>query len=205
MKDFQLTRRIILNNIAHTPKVPSSPAESGFFQMKEYDVTKLPFTSISRENWEMLLELPEEELYAVIQAVGNYVLTGKECDCGTLVSRVVCNQLISVIDRKGQKSFNSQSNLPDKKKRPVSQGEDKPAPQPVPRPAPEITMDDDAYFEEFFNDPTMDYSTLIGNVSYFKERKRDELNKLFQKLRKRYSGDKIIQVLQEKYMERMNR
>ena len=72
--------------------------------MKDYDITKLPFTSISRENWEMLVELPAEELYAVIQAVGNYVLTGEECDCDTLVSRVVCNQLISTIDRKGQKA-----------------------------------------------------------------------------------------------------
>ena len=65
----------------------------------------------------MLVELPKEELYEVIQAVGVYVLTGEECNCDTLVSRVVCNQLISVIDRKGQKSTNSAKNLPDKKKR----------------------------------------------------------------------------------------
>lgn len=105
--------------------------------MKEYDVTKLPFTSISRENWEMIVELPAEELYAVIQAVGNYVLTGEECDCDTLVSRVVCNQLISTIDRKGQKAVNSARNLPDKKKKETNQAEVKQEPQPTPQPAQE--------------------------------------------------------------------
>ena len=73
----------------------------------------------------MLVELPAEELYAVIQAVGNYVLTGEECDCDTLLSRVVCNQLISTIDRKGQKAVNSARNLPDKKKKETKQTEAK--------------------------------------------------------------------------------
>ena len=83
--------------------------------MKEYDITKLPFTSISRENWEMLIDLDEETLYSVIQSVGNYVLTGERCNCDDTLSRVVCNQLISVIDRKGQRSFNSSKNLPNKR------------------------------------------------------------------------------------------
>lgn len=172
--------------------------------MKEYDVTKLPFTSISRENWEMIVELPAEELYAVIQAVGNYVLTGEECDCDTLVSRVVCNQLISTIDRKGQKAVNSARNLPDKKKKETNQAEVKQEPQPTPQPAPEPTKDDDTLFEDFFYDRSMDYSSLLTNVSYFKERKKDELNRLYQSLGKRYTGDQIIQILQDKWTERIN-
>ena len=174
--------------------------------MKDYDITKLPFNSISRENWEMLVELPAEELYAVIQAVGNYVLTGEECDCDTLVSRVVCNQLISTIDRKGQKAVNSARNLPDKKKKETKQAEVKQEPQPTPEPepAPEPAKDDDALFEDFFYDRSMDYSSLLTNVSYFKERKKDELNMLYKKLGKRYTADQIIQILQEKWLEKIN-
>lgn len=85
--------------------------------MNEYDVTKLPFTSISRENWQMLKDLDADTLYDVIQNVSEYVLTGEKCDCDNTLSRVVCNQLINVIDRKGQKSHNSSKNLPDKSKK----------------------------------------------------------------------------------------
>ena len=79
--------------------------------MKEFDITKMPFTSISRENWQMLVDLDAETLYSVIQNVGNYVITGERCDCDNTLSKVVCNQLISVIDRKAEKSFNSAKNL----------------------------------------------------------------------------------------------
>ena len=84
--------------------------------MEQFDITKLPFTSISRENWQMLKDLDMETLYDVIQHVSTYVLTGEECDCDTTLSKVVCNQLISVINRKGQKSYNSSKNLPNGKK-----------------------------------------------------------------------------------------
>lgn len=155
----------------------------------------------------MLVELPAEELYAVIQAVGNYVLTGEECDCDTLVSRVVCNQLISTIDRKGQKATNSAKNLPSKKKTEatVPASEKQPRPVQEPQPVQEPTVDDDELFEDFFGDRAMDYSSLMTNVSYFKQRKKDELNTLFQRLGRRYSGEQIIQILQDKYLERMNR
>lgn len=65
----------------------------------------------------MLTDLDSETLYDVIQNVGNYVLTGEKCDCDNTLSRIVCNQLISVIDRKGEKSYNSSKNLPDRKKK----------------------------------------------------------------------------------------
>lgn len=159
----------------------------------------------------MIVELPAEELYAVIQAVGNYVLTGEECDCDTLVSRVVCNQLISTIDRKGQKAVNSAKNLPDKKKKEPKEVKQAQAIAPQEnkqedlQPAPEPTKDDDTLFEDFFYDRSMDYSSLLTNVSYFKERKKDELNRLYQNLGKRYSGDQIIQILQKKWAERISK
>ena len=65
----------------------------------------------------MLTDLDAETLYDVIQNVGGYVLTGEKCDCENTLSKVVCNQLISVIDRKGVKSHNSSKNLPDRKKK----------------------------------------------------------------------------------------
>ena len=172
--------------------------------MKEYDITKLPFTSISRENWEMLLELDRDSLYDVMQKIGNYVLTGERCDCDNTLSKIVCNQVISVIDRKGQAYCKTTSNLKPREKK---EQEPQPVqePQPTPKPAPEPTMDDDALFEDFFYDRTMDYSSLLTDVTYFKERKKDDLNRLYQSLGKRYSGDQIIQKLQEKWLERINR
>ena len=86
------------------------PAGSGFLFM-EIDITKVPFTSISRENWEMLMALDKDTLYSVIQTVGSYVLTGEKCECDNTLSRVVCGQLISVIDRKAEKSRNSANNI----------------------------------------------------------------------------------------------
>lgn len=62
----------------------------------------------------MLTDLDADTLYDVIQNVGNYVLTGDKCDCDNTLSKVVCNQLISVIDRKGLKAYNSAKNLPNK-------------------------------------------------------------------------------------------
>lgn len=62
----------------------------------------------------MLKDLDAETLYDVIQNVSEYVLTGEKHDCDNTLSRVVCNQLINVIDRKGQKSHNSSKNLPDR-------------------------------------------------------------------------------------------
>lgn len=79
--------------------------------MEDFDVKRLPFTSISRENWQMLVELDAETLYSVIQMVGNYVITGEECECNDVLSKVVCSQLISVINRKGKKSRNSSDNI----------------------------------------------------------------------------------------------
>ena len=86
---FQDTVRIIKNNIVHIPKVLHPPAGSGFLFM-EIDITKVPFTSISRENWEMLMALDKDTLYSVIQTVGSYVLTGEKCECDSTLSRVVC-------------------------------------------------------------------------------------------------------------------
>ena len=65
----------------------------------------------------MLVDLDAETLHDVIQNVGSYVLTGEKCDCDNTLSKVVCNQLISVIDRKGEKAHNSSKNLPDKSKK----------------------------------------------------------------------------------------
>ena len=65
----------------------------------------------------MLTDLDAETLYDVIQNVGSYVLTGEKCDCDNTLSKVVCNQMISVIDRKGEKAHNSSNNLPDRKKK----------------------------------------------------------------------------------------
>lgn len=65
----------------------------------------------------MLSDLDAETLYDVIQNVSSYVLTGERCDCNNTLSKVVCNQLISVIDRKGEKAHNSSKNLPDRKKK----------------------------------------------------------------------------------------
>lgn len=98
------------------PKCDGFWLEGIFIRMEQFEITKLPFTSISRENWLMLKDLDMETLYDVIQHVSAYVLTGEECDCDTTLSKVVCNQLISVINRKGQKSYNSSKNLPNGKK-----------------------------------------------------------------------------------------
>lgn len=163
----------------------------GFLKMTEYDVTKLPFTSISRENWQMLVELPAEELYEVIQVIGHYVLTGEECNCETVLSKIVCNQIVSVIDRKGQKYCNTTGNLKPRQKKEEKQEE----PQ---------EHDDDYYFDSFLEDPQMDFSYLLGDITYFKNRKADDLNRLYVRLGKRYTGDQIIQILQEKYMKKLN-
>lgn len=178
--------------------------------MIEYDVTKLPFTSISRENWQMLLELDKDSLYDVIQHIGNYVMSG-ECNCETTLSRVVCGQVISVIDRRGKGYWERTKHLKQGKEQqaekvPVSESEPEPVQEPVqePQPVQEPTVDDDELFEDFFGDKAMDYSSLMTNVSYFKQRKKDELNTLIQRLGRRYSGDQIIQILQDKYLERMN-
>lgn len=71
--------------------------------MESYDITKLPFTSISRENWEMLKELDKETLYKVIQRVGKYVLEGEKTESNDILTNIVSNQLINVIYRKAKK------------------------------------------------------------------------------------------------------
>lgn len=167
--------------------------------MKEYDITKLPFTSISRENWEMLLELDKDSLYDVMQKIGNYVLTGEKCDCDNTLSKIVCNQVISVIDRKGAAYCKTTGNLKPREKK-----VQEPQPTPKPEPAPEPTMDDDALFEDFFSDLSMDYSSLITNISYFKERKKEDLNKLYKRLGKRYEPERLIQILQERWLNRQH-
>ena len=148
----------------------------------------------------MLMELDKDSLYDVMQKIGNYVLTGERCDCDNTLSKIVCNQVISVIDRKGEAYCKTTGNLKPREKKEVVKQE----PQPTPQPVEEPTKDDDALFEDFFSDSTMDYSSLLTNVTYFKERKKDELNRLFQRLGKRYTGGQIIQMLQDKYLERAN-
>lgn len=165
--------------------------------MKDFDITKLPFTSISRENWEMLLELDKDSLYDVMQKIGNYVMTGEKCDCDNTLSKIVCNQVISVIDRKGAAYCKTTSNLKPREKK-VQE------PQPTPEPIQEPTRDDDWYFEEFLSDPAMDYSSLLGNLDYFKQRKARELNDLYKKLGRRYTGEQILQILQEKWLKKIN-
>lgn len=93
------------------PKVLSTTGGKWVIFMEEFDITKMPFTSISRENWQMLIDLDADTLYDVIQTVGNYVLSGEKCECENTLSKVVCNQVISVIDRKGRKSRNSANNI----------------------------------------------------------------------------------------------
>lgn len=184
--------------------------------MKEYDVTKLPFTSISRENWEMLVELDKDSLYDIIQKIGNYVLTGEKCDCGDTLSKIVCTQILNSIDKKGEAYFKTTGNLKGKKKEnfplkkekePVASIE--PEPTPDQEPAAELNQacqkDDDALFDEFLSDPTMDYSSLVTDISYFKVRKRNELNNLFIALGKRYGPEQIIQILQEKWTNKINK
>jgi len=96
----------------------------------------------------MLLDLDAETLYDVIQNVGNYVVTGERCDCDTTLSRVVCEQLISVINRKAEKALNSISNLKPKaeaqeqEQEPISVSiddviEEKQEVKPIPTYAPE--------------------------------------------------------------------
>lgn len=180
--------------------------------MTDYDVTKLPFISISREGAKMLKKLDEGTLYDVMQHVLDYVLTGEECDCHDTLSSVVCGMLIDTIDRKGKKAFNSIKNLPPSPKKktevtvPASEKQPQPVqePQPTPEPVQEPSKDDDALFEDFFYDRTMDYSSLLTDVTYFKERKKDDLNRLYQNLGKRYTADQIIQILQEKWAKKIN-
>ena len=142
----------------------------------------------------MLVELPAEELYQVIQVIGNYVLTGEECNCDTVLSKIVCNQIVSVIDRKGLKYCNTTSNLkPRQKKQEEVQ---------VKPPKPE--HDDDYYFDAFLENPAKDFSTLITNVSFFCESNRSELHMLCKNLHNKYTADQIIQILQEKWLNKVN-
>lgn len=171
--------------------------------MNDYDVTSLPFTCISRENWQMLIELNAETLYDVIQRVGNYVLTGEDCDCDSTLSKVVCKQLISVIDRKGLKARNSANNLKKKKTQETPTEQQKIKEEVVVEEPISQNIDEEQLFEEFFKDPSMDYSTMLTNLEYFKQRKRNDLNTLYQRLGKRYSGEQIIQLLQDKYCQRI--
>lgn len=196
--------------------MPHHRRRVGFLIMKDYDVTKLPFISISREGVKMLKKLDERSLYDVMQSVLDYVLTGEECECEDTLSSVVCGMLIDTIDRKGQKYCNTTKNLKQGNKAetvPVSEKESQPAQKPKPQPKveqpappqPEPTISDDEYFEDFFGDKAMDYSTLVTNVGYFKQRKASDLNQLYLSLGKRYTGTQIIEKLQEKYLERLNR
>ena len=77
---------------------------------EEYSVTKLAFTSISRENWLMLKRLNKEDTYSVIQALADYVLDGTKQETDGLVD-MVFEQVSSVIDRKGKKTLNSIGNF----------------------------------------------------------------------------------------------
>lgn len=170
----------------------------------EYNVSLLPFTCISRENWQMLLELDTDTLFDVIQRVGAYVMTGEKCDCDSAFSRLVCNQLISVIDRKGLKAFNSIKNLPPKKKQApqVATIQDKPENLQQPE---KPKRDDDYYFESFLDNPTKDFSALLGNVTYLVQSSATELEMLYNNLGGRYTQQEIIKQLQERYIKRISR
>lgn len=189
--------RKIKNNICPQPEGAASPEGSGIFYMDNYDVTKLPFTSISRENWQMLMELDPESLYDVIQHIGNYVLSG-ECNCETTLSKVVCGQVISVIDRRGKGYWDRIKHLKQGKTATAGMTVKEEEIQQAPK------MTDDEYFDAFFNDPAMDYSSLLTNPDYFKQRKKSALNELYLHLEKRYDANQIIQILQDKYTEKLN-
>lgn len=128
--------------------------------MKDFDITKLPFTSISRENWEMLLELDKDSLYDVMQKIGNYVLTGERCDCDNTLSKIVCNQVISVIDRKGQAYCKTTGNLKPREKK-VQE------PQPAQEPPKENKYKDmpwEEYLKKFISrHPSFNYDMNVDS------------------------------------------
>ena len=93
-----------------------------------YDITKLPFTCISKENWKTLRELEADTLYCVIQHIADYVLEGEgEWETDDILCRVVFQQLKDVIDRKGrsaQKSANNLNKVKKSKEPPVEKKEE---------------------------------------------------------------------------------
>lgn len=78
--------------------------------MEVFDVTKVPFTSISRENWMMLKRLDRDSAYDALQMIASYVIDGEESSYDGIAG-MVAEQVVSVIKRKGEKSFNSSANL----------------------------------------------------------------------------------------------
>lgn len=78
--------------------------------MNNFNVTQSPFITTSRENWMMLKRLDKDNTYEVIQAIADYILDGVEPSYEGLTG-MVTEQVVSVITRKGQKSWNSKNNL----------------------------------------------------------------------------------------------
>lgn len=101
IRDFQPTERISINNIAHTPKVPLSPEESGFKFMKRLSET--PFINISAENLDAASDMLDrnqkgELLEMIIEAVRNDGAPTTE----DRYVRGVFNQFMAVIERKAR-------------------------------------------------------------------------------------------------------
>lgn len=161
----------------------------------------------------MLTSLDDAAFCNVLRTVFSYVLSGEKCDCENTYDKAICELLIDVINRKAQKAYNSSKNLPQKKKKETPSLEEKEEPQvstmPVPKeePAPpqEIGVDEDQIFNEFFTDQAMDYSKLLTNPDYVRQRKRDELNGIYKKLEKKYTANRIIEILQDKYAKRISK
>lgn len=78
--------------------------------MSEYNVQKLAFTSLSRENWKMIKWLNEKDTYLVIQGVADYILNGERPNLEGMAG-LAAEQIIATIDRKGEKTINSVNNL----------------------------------------------------------------------------------------------
>ena len=74
----------------------------------------------------MLKRLGKDDAYEVLQAISDYVLNGVEPSNEGLTGMVI-EQVVSVIRRKGQKSWNSKNNL-DKANAVKSKKEDTPVP-----------------------------------------------------------------------------
>lgn len=71
--------------------------------------------------------------------------------------------------------------------------------------SPAPTKDDEFWIDNFFYDPAMDFSTLLTNQDYFIQRKKDDLDLLYKRLGGRYSPRQLIQMLQERYLQRNNK
>lgn len=176
--------------------------------MSDYDVTKLPFISISREGVKMLKKLDEGTLYDVMQHVLDYVLTGEDCDCQDTLSSVVCGMLIDTIDRKGRKAYNSIKNLPPSPKKktedpvPVSVFKPQPVQEPVTpdipkEDLPEAVREKIIYYVSYHSN--YNFKELQYNPDKFYERHKDTLAILSDNITKE-TGEEITKDILIKYL-----